>query len=74
MELPFETTKLDFLLSEKLNVKLKSGTDGVKAFSIGQSNPTFLLDTIQGRRYVLRKKPHGILLDKAHLINKNSKY
>lgn len=73
MELPFETTKLDFLLSEKLNVKLKSGTDGVKAFSIGQSNPTFLLDTIQGRRYVLRKKPHGILLDKAHLINREFK-
>lgn len=35
--------------------------------SSGQSNPTFYLQK-GGRAYVLRKKPHGPLLPKAHKV------
>jgi aminoglycoside phosphotransferase (APT) family kinase protein len=35
----------------------------------GQSNPTFVLST-PGRRYVLRKKPPGVLLKSAHAIER----
>ncbi|MAL97706.1 MAG: phosphotransferase family protein [Alteromonadaceae bacterium] len=34
------------------------------------SNPTFLLTLPSGRRYVLRKKPPGVLLSKAHAIDR----
>ena len=70
MALPFDRKKLEIYLTKNLNVNLKGGTSAIKQFSIGQSNPTYLIDTIQGKKYVLRKKPHGILLDKAHLINR----
>ena len=40
-----------------------------KAFSQGQSNPTFLLTT-PGARYVLRKKPPGQLLRSAHAVDR----
>jgi aminoglycoside phosphotransferase (APT) family kinase protein len=39
-------------------------------FRGGQSNPTFLLVTGDGRRYVLRKKPPGALLPKAHQVER----
>jgi aminoglycoside phosphotransferase (APT) family kinase protein len=42
----------------------------VRQFQGGQSNPTFLLTTGDGRRYVLRKKPPGTLLPKAHQIER----
>jgi aminoglycoside phosphotransferase (APT) family kinase protein len=38
-------------------------------FDAGQSNPTFLL-TSGSRRWVLRKKPPGELLPKAHLVER----
>lgn len=41
----------------------------VKAFSEGQSNPTYLLTT-PGARYVLRKKPAGTLLKSAHAVDR----
>lgn len=40
-----------------------------KAFSEGQSNPTFLLDT-PGGSYVLRCKPPGELLKSAHAVDR----
>lgn len=42
----------------------------VAQFQGGMSNPTFLLTTRSGRRYVLRKKPPGKLLPKAHAIDR----
>ena len=39
-----------------------------RKFETGQSNPTFLLVT-PDRRYVLRRKPPGILLKSAHAVD-----
>src|SRR5260370_17322829 len=39
----------------------------VRQFEGGQSNPTFLLDT-PNARYVLRRKPPGLLLNSAHPV------
>src|SRR5262249_29990528 len=41
----------------------------VRQFKGGQSNPTYLLET-PGRRYVLRRKPHGKLLPSAHAADR----
>ncbi len=41
----------------------------VRQFSGGQSNPTYLLVTPQ-RRYVLRRKPPGMLLASAHAVDR----
>lgn len=38
-------------------------------FSGGQSNPTYLLEAASGR-YVLRRKPHGVLLASAHAVDR----
>lgn len=42
----------------------------VSQFSAGQSNPTFMLTSAQGRKFVLRKKPPGVLLPSAHMIDR----
>jgi aminoglycoside phosphotransferase (APT) family kinase protein len=39
-------------------------------FEGGQSNPTFFLRDSSGQGYVLRKKPGGVLLPSAHLIER----
>ncbi|MFO1456892.1 MAG: phosphotransferase [Steroidobacteraceae bacterium] len=41
----------------------------VRQFSGGQSNPTYLLRAAD-RRYVLRRKPPGVLLPSAHAIDR----
>lgn len=41
----------------------------VKQFEGGQSNPTFLLTTPDAR-YVLRRKPPGVLLKSAHAVDR----
>ena len=38
-------------------------------FSSGQSNPTYLIETSK-KKYVLRKKPEGILLKSAHAVDR----
>ena len=38
-------------------------------FAAGQSNPTYLIEA-PARRFVLRKKPPGVLLPSAHLIER----
>ncbi|WP_299983329.1 phosphotransferase family protein [uncultured Ruegeria sp.] len=54
---------------------LKSHLDGyrglieAKKFTIGQSNPTYMLRT-SDRSYVLRRKPPGILLKSAHAVDR----
>lgn len=42
----------------------------VEQFQGGMSNPTFLLTLGSGRRLVLRKKPPGQLLPKAHAVDR----
>ncbi|WP_321505456.1 phosphotransferase family protein [Breoghania sp.] len=42
----------------------------VQQFEGGMSNPTFLLTTSAGKRYVLRKKPPGELLPRAHAVDR----
>ncbi|MGR3320304.1 MAG: phosphotransferase family protein [Pseudooceanicola sp.] len=42
----------------------------VRQFQGGMSNPTFLLTLRSGRRLVLRKKPPGKLLPKAHAVDR----
>ncbi|HVI33171.1 phosphotransferase family protein [Phenylobacterium sp.] len=42
----------------------------VQQFQGGASNPTFLLTSGEGRRYVLRKKPPGQLLASAHQVER----
>jgi aminoglycoside phosphotransferase (APT) family kinase protein len=46
-------------------------TDSVKLqFTSGQSNPTYQLTAVNGKRYVLRKKPPGRLPEKTHQIER----
>ena len=49
-----------------------SSLKNVKKFSIGQSNPTFLLET-DSTSYVIRRKPDGPLLKSAHAIDREYK-
>ena len=42
----------------------------VRQFQGGQSNPTYLLRDATGRRYVLRKKPTGAILQSAHAVDR----
>ena len=42
----------------------------VKQFQGGMSNPTYLVSTGTGGKYVLRKKPFGKLLPKAHAVDR----
>jgi aminoglycoside phosphotransferase (APT) family kinase protein len=53
----------------KLNVEDFHGPLSARQFGIGQSNPTYLLEA-GGRRYVLRRKPPGILLPSAHAVDR----
>ena len=43
--------------------------EAVERFSAGQSNPTYRLETSNGR-YVLRRKPFGDLLPSAHAVDR----
>ena len=66
---------IDPFKKEKLLPYLENNIDGfshlknVKKFSIGQSNPTFLLET-DTDSYVIRRKPDGPLLKSAHAIDR----
>ena len=65
--LRFDAARLENYLSE--NVAGFHGPLAVKQFRGGQSNPTYLLETLQ-RRYVLRRKPPGKLLPSAHAVDR----
>jgi aminoglycoside phosphotransferase (APT) family kinase protein len=47
-----------------------AGLERIEQFRGGQSNPTFLLTAADGSRYVLRKKPAGVLLPSAHAVDR----
>ncbi|NNU15447.1 phosphotransferase family protein [Parvularcula sp. ZS-1/3] len=49
-----------------------TGEISVKKFKGGQSNPTYLIETSEGR-YVLRRKPPGKLLGSAHQVGREAK-
>ncbi|QIW95325.1 hypothetical protein AMS68_000843 [Peltaster fructicola] len=58
---------------EKELPEIKTPLD-VKQFGYGQSNPTYLLTSSDGQRYVMRKKPPGKLLSKtAHRMDREYK-
>jgi len=63
----FDQAALDRYLAEYLEGY--SGPLRVRQFEGGQSNPTFLLSAGSGD-YVLRKKPPGVLLPRAHMIER----
>ncbi|HEV2677375.1 MAG TPA: phosphotransferase family protein [Aliidongia sp.] len=63
----FDTARLAEYLTQHLEGF--SGAVRARQFRGGQSNPTFLIETEQGR-YVLRKKPPGQLLPSAHMIER----
>jgi aminoglycoside phosphotransferase (APT) family kinase protein len=44
----------------------------IRQFPSGQSNPTYQIES-GGRRYVLRKKPPGVLLPSAHAVDREYK-
>jgi aminoglycoside phosphotransferase (APT) family kinase protein len=63
----FDTDALERWLGDRLTGF--SGPLTVRQFGGGQSNPTYLLEA-GGRRFVLRKKPAGVLLPSAHAIER----
>jgi len=59
-------------LAAYLSGRLAGAESGlaVRQFQGGQSNPTYLLSCGDGRTYVLRKKPPGQLLPRAHQVER----
>ena len=49
-----------------------AGINSIKQFKGGQSNPTFLIKSVN-KNYVLRRKPPGNLLKSAHAIDREYK-
>ncbi len=68
MDAPFDLGKLDAYL--RANVAGYAGALTVERLSGGQSNPTFLLKLDGRKRFVLRKKPDGVLLPSAHAVDR----
>ena len=48
------------------------GINSIKQFKGGQSNPTFLIKSVN-KNYVLRRKPPGNLLKSAHAVDREYK-
>ena len=65
--LRLDSERLETYLAQ--HVKGFAGPLSIKQFKGGQSNPTYLLETL-ARRYVLRRKPPGKLLPSAHAIDR----
>ncbi|MFP5307887.1 MAG: phosphotransferase family protein [Gammaproteobacteria bacterium] len=51
------------------NVPGYAGPLTIRQFEGGQSNPTYLLETPR-RKYVMRRKPPGVLLKSAHAVDR----
>ena len=63
----FDESRLDAWLRHTLSEY--RGPLLVKQFDGGQSNPTYLLET-PTHKYVLRRKPQGVLLKSAHAVDR----
>jgi len=62
-----ERHRIDVASVEKyLGLKI----EGIEQFKGGQSNPTYRLSAVDGRRLVLRRKPPGKLLPSAHAVER----
>ena len=59
-------------LAAWLREALPEASEGlaVRQFQGGMSNPTYLLESASGARFVLRKKPPGELLARAHAVDR----
>jgi len=67
-----DTQSLDLVAVDAYLARNLPGYAGplrAEKFQLGQSNPTFRLDT-PGRAYVLRRKPPGALLRSAHAVDR----
>jgi aminoglycoside phosphotransferase (APT) family kinase protein len=60
----------DFLIGKLVNF---SSINKIGQFNEGQSNPTYVIESLEGYRYVLRKKPPGKLLPSAHAVDREYK-
>ena len=67
----FDISKLNSFLIDKLDSF--SGISKVGQFNAGQSNPTYVIESLDNKRYVLRKKPPGKLLPSAHAVDREYK-
>ncbi len=65
---PFDTGRLLAYLREQIPDLY--GVVDVEPLTGGQSNPTFVLKLDGVKRYVLRKKPDGVLLPSAHAVDR----
>lgn len=63
----FDEAKLEKYLAG--SIEGFAGPLTVKQFGGGQSNPTYLLST-PGARYVMRRRPPGVLLKSAHAVDR----
>lgn len=63
----FDIAKLQAFMEE--HVEGFSGTLEAREFKGGQSNPTYAL-TAGGKRYVMRRKPPGVLAKSAHAVDR----
>ena len=63
----FDVAKLEAYLT--IAIEGFTGPLSGKQFDGGQSNPTYLLST-PGARYVMRRKPVGVLLKSAHAVDR----
>jgi aminoglycoside phosphotransferase (APT) family kinase protein len=63
-----DATRLENYLRPRLD-RLQ-GPLKLEQFTVGQSNPTYRVSAADGRRYVLRKKPSGLLLPSAHAVER----
>ena len=64
----FDEAKLATFMQDR--VAGFAGGLSVEQFKGGQSNPTFRLTDAAGTRYVLRRKPPGVLLPSAHAVDR----
>ncbi len=65
---PFPTARLSSWLRD--HVQGAEGEISAEKFVGGQSNPTYLLSVDGHARFVLRRKPDGVLLPSAHAIER----
>ena len=68
MNLAIDARRLESFLGTK--VQGLRGPLTVSQFAHGQSNPTYLVQGSNGDRYVLRRKPPGVLLPSAHAVDR----
>jgi aminoglycoside phosphotransferase (APT) family kinase protein len=70
-KLRFDVAALEAWMAE--HVAGFRGPLTVSQFKGGQSNPTYRLDTGDGRAFVLRRKPPGTLLPGAHAVEREAR-